>query len=344
MELKPDELIKKLQDKKELPHLLAVFGDEDYYKGRITAALPEYVYGDTPVEDREITVFEKDTNFSALDSAINSYPFFSGHSLILIKDEKIFGKADGEEANNSKQLEKLQELVADIPEYCTVVILANKLDKRTKFFKMLRAEGLVCECKRIKTYQLSGWLEMQAAQAGGRFDREAVETIMEYLVPVEEAPLALLEQEINKLAVYAGARTTWTKADVEAIFAALPEAGAFAINNALAERNLPLVLDLLAGERKRGTYLLPLCGMIMYQLRRMLRFLEMNRCRYDQKTISSELKIPPFMYKRFAVQYTRFREAELKQALLDVGQVNMDLRKGGRGFASLEEAFIKLLG
>lgn len=344
MELKPEELIKKLNDKQELPQLVVVFGDDDYYKNRIAAAVPEYVCSDTPEEDREITVFEKDTNVNALESTINSYPFFSGHSLVIIKDEKLFGKADEDGEGKNKQTEALQKLFADIPEYCTVLIVTKKLDKRTKLFKSLKSAGVVCECKSMKTYQLGPWLDAQAEQEGGRFDREALATIMEYLAPVEDAPLALLEQEIRKLAIYAGERTTWTRADVEAVFAELPEASGFAINNALAERNLPLVLELLAGERKKGTSLLPLCGMIMYQLRRMLRFLEMTRCRYDQKTIGSELKVPPFMYRRFAAQCSRFSEARLKQAVFDVAQVNIDLRKGGRGFASLEEAFIRLLG
>lgn len=344
MELKPEELIKKLNDKQELSQLLVVFGDEDYYKGRIAASIPEYIYGDTPEQDREITVFEKDTNMSALESAINYYPFFSGHSLVIIKDEKLFGKADDEGEPKGKQPENLQRMLADIPEYCTVLIMTKKLDKRTKLFKLLKAAGVVCECKSMKTYQLGPWLDAQAQQEGGHFDREALATIMEYLAPVEDAPLALLEQEIKKLAIYAGERTTWTRADVEAVFAELPEASGFAINNALAERNLPLVLELLAGERRKGTSLLPLCGLIMYQLRRMLRFLEMTRCRYDQKTIGSELKIPPFMYRRFAAQCSRFSEAKLKQAVFDVAQVNIDLRKGGRGYASLEEAFIRFLG
>lgn len=344
MELKPEELIKKLKDKQELPHLLVAFGDEDYYKSRIAATIPEYVYGETPEEDREITVYEKDTNMSALESAINTYPFFSGHSLVIIKDEKIFGKADDDGGVKSKQSEILQRLLADIPEYCTIFITTKKLDKRTKLFKTLKYAGVVCECKSIRTYQLGPWLDAQAEQEGGHFDREALATIMEYLAPVEDAPLALLEQEIKKLAIYAGERTTWTRADVEAVFAELPEASGFAINNALAERNLPLALELLAGERKKGTSLLPLCGMIMYQLRRMLRFLEMTRCHYDQKTIGSELKVPPFVYRRFAAQCSRFSEAKLKQAIFDIAQVNIDLRKGGRGFASLEEAFIRLLG
>lgn len=344
MELKPEELMKKLNDKQELPQLLVVFGDEDYYKNRIAAAIPGYVYGDTLEEDREITVFEKDTNINALESTINSYPFFSGHSLVIIKDEKLFGKSDDDGDGKNKQTEALQKLFTDIPEYCTVLILTKKLDKRTKLFKALKADGMVCECKSLRTYQLGPWLDAQAEQEGGRFDREALATVMEYLAPVEEAPLALLEQEIKKLAVYAGERTTWTRTDVEAVFAELPEASGFAINNAVAERNLPLVLELLAGERKKGTFLLPLCGLLMYQLRRMLRFLEMNRCHYDQKTIGSELKIPTFMYRRFAAQCTRFNEQQLKQAILDIAQVNIELRRSGRGYASLEEVFIRLLG
>lgn len=343
MELKPEELIKKLKDRQELSQLFVVFGDEDYYKSRIAAAILEYVYVDTPEADREITVFEKDTNLNALESIINSYPFFSGHSLVIIKDEKIFGKTDdGSDVKNS-QAEALQNIFSDIPEYCTVLIVTKKFDKRTKLFKILKANGVVCECKSLRTYQLGPWLDAQAAQEGGRFDREALATVMEYLAPVEDAPLALLEQEIKKLAVYAGERTTWTRSDVDAVFAELPEASGFTINNAVAERNLPLVLELLAGEKKKGTFLLPLCGLIMYQLRRMLRFLEMNRCHYDPKTIGSELKLPPFMYHRFASQCTHFKEEQLKQAILEIAQINIELRRNGRGYASLEEVFIKLL-
>ena len=76
MDIKPENLISLLQQHKPLPQaqVLLLCGEEDYYRNSIIAALPEYVFGDTPEADREITVFDKDTNLSGLQAAVNSYP------------------------------------------------------------------------------------------------------------------------------------------------------------------------------------------------------------------------------------------------------------------------------
>ena len=87
MDIKPENLISLLQQHKPLPQaqVLLLCGEEDYYRNSIIAALPEYVFGDTPEADREITVFDKDTNISGLQAAVNSYPFFCGKSLIFLR-------------------------------------------------------------------------------------------------------------------------------------------------------------------------------------------------------------------------------------------------------------------
>lgn len=55
--------------------VIAVFGEEGYYKDKIAAALPKAVFGEAAPEDREITVFERDTDMKELSAAINTYPF-----------------------------------------------------------------------------------------------------------------------------------------------------------------------------------------------------------------------------------------------------------------------------
>ena len=74
MDIKAEELLAKLKQHKPLPQaqVLLLCGEEDYYRNSIIAALPEYVFGDTPEADREITVFDKDTNLSGLQAAVNS--------------------------------------------------------------------------------------------------------------------------------------------------------------------------------------------------------------------------------------------------------------------------------
>ena len=56
MEIKPEELIYKLQNAAPLPqaNLLVVHGEEDYYRQQIVTALPEAIFAGVAPEDRAI--------------------------------------------------------------------------------------------------------------------------------------------------------------------------------------------------------------------------------------------------------------------------------------------------
>ena len=344
MEIKPEELIYKLQNGAQLPqaNLLVVYGEEDYYRQQIVTALPEALFQGVDSADRAITSFDKDTDLNELASIINTYPFFSGQSLVVLKDEKLLA-AKAESEARKQQLDKLADILSDIPDYCTVLVSASKLDKRTKLFKALKKTALMCECASIKLNNLSQWLDGQAAAYGARWSFDAVGKIIEYLQPVDKIPLKLLQQEIAKLAVYAGERREWTAEDVESIFSALPEASSFAIINALGKRNLPEVLVLLAAEKKKGTNVLPLCALITFKLRQMLQYLELSSRGFDYKGIVAELKLNPYVAKNLQREVRGFTAQALTQALLELAQLNIDLRKGGRDYARLEEILLQLL-
>ena len=344
MEIKPEELIYKLQNGAQLPqaNLLVVYGEEDYYRQQIITALPEALFQGVDSADRAITSFDKDTDLNELASIINTYPFFSGQSLVVLKDEKLLA-AKAESEARKQQLDKLADILSDIPDYCTVLVSASKLDKRTKLFKALKKTALMCECPSIKLNNLSQWLDGQAAAYGARWSFDAVGKIIEYLQPVDKIPLKLLQQEIAKLAVYAGERREWTAEDVESIFSALPEASSFAIINALGKRNLPEVLVLLAAEKKKGTNVLPLCALITFKLRQMLQYLELSSRGFDYKGIVAELKLNPYVAKNLQREVRGFTAQALTQALLELAQLNIDLRKGGRDYTRLEEILLQLL-
>ena len=181
MDIKAEELLYKLQQGQDLPNssnLIVVFGEEDYYRQQIVQALPECIFKDVEVADREVQVFEKDTDLNQLAAAINTYPFFCGQSLIVLQDEKLLG-AKAESENRKQQLDKLADILSDIPDYCTVLVNASKLDKRTKLFKALKKQGLMCECISIKLNNLSPWLDAQAREHGAKWQFEAVGSIME---------------------------------------------------------------------------------------------------------------------------------------------------------------------
>ena len=89
--------------------------------------------------------------------------------------------------------------------------------------------------------------------------------------------------------------------------------------------------------------MLALCGLVSFQLRRLGRVKELLEGRASQAEIASELKAAPFAVKKMAEQGRRFGLGELERALLELSQLNIEIRYGGRQFEKLEEILIRLL-
>ena len=100
---------------------------------------------------------------------------------------------------------------------------------------------------------------------------------------------------------------------------------------------------LLAAEKKKGTNVLPLCALITFKLRQMLQYLELSSSGFDYKGIVAELKLNPYVAKNLQREVRGFTAQALTQALLELAQLNIDLRKGGRDYARLEEILLQLL-
>ena len=342
MILKPNDLLKKLHKAEPLPNLFIILGSEAYYRSQLLTAIPEYVFAGVDAADREVTVFDKDTNLNELEGVINSYPFFCGKSLVILRDDKLWGGKQDSDAKK-QQIKKLLDILSDVPEYCTVVLSAMELKKSTKLYKDLANKAVVCECESLKPRDLAPWLKEQAQELGGAFEGEAIAVIMEYLATVESVPLQLLKQEIEKLAIYAGERKRWTKEDVETTFSTLPEVSSFALNNAITNRNLLQVLELLADKRKKGENIMLTCGFVMSNIRNLLRIKEMAEAGCGETRIAAETDLNPYVVKKNFPACRRFSLLSLQTALNELAQMNIDIRLGGRQFERLEEILVKLL-
>ncbi len=337
MKIAPELLIEKLRSGETLPSVLGAVGEEEYYRSRIAHLLEEYVFHATDETDRAITVLEKNAGLAELENAVNSYPFFSGRSLVILREGKLT-------AGNQESGRALAALLSDVPEYCTVLVDVPKLDGRGHLYRYLRDDALLCECASLKPSALGPWLSRRAAELGGRLDAGAQAAISEYLAAVDKAPLLLLSRELEKIALYAGTRTLWTQKDVEAVFSSLPEVSGFALVNAVAAHQLTETLRLLAVERgRRGGSFMLLLGQLGYQLRRLLRLRELLRQGADKAQIIAALKLHPYVASRLLAQSRRFSENRLKEALLSLARLNIEVRRGGRQYRRLEEILIVLL-
>lgn len=118
---------------------------------------------------------------------------------------------------------------------------------------------------------------------------------------------------------------------------------AFAITNFVADAKLKEALEVMAIEKKRGINILPLCARIQFKLRQLLRYHELKSRGYDNNSMMKELGLSSGAMSYVVKQSRHFNEKKLRQAIIAINDININIRRGGRDYGALEEVLIKLL-
>ena len=353
METSPEVLLDKLKrGGPGLPHLFAFCGEESYFRSKLLTALGEAVFQGVAPEDREIYRFERDTDLAAVSQAVNSYPFFCGRSLVIISDDKLFEqRKNAGDDSLAKRLEPLTKLMADVPDYCTLVLAVTKLSRSLKLYKIIKEQGVACACEPVRPSYLASWLKATAAAQGGSFAADGISRIIEFLAPVDAAPLGLLENEISKLALFNGITKPWTGADVDRVFSDLPELGAFKLADAVGKGNLIAALKYLKMEtlRKKADPV-PVLAMLQAKLRLMIRVLEYKNAGKTQREMEdafTDLKNPGWQIKAALENLRYHKMPRLTDAYQKLAALNAETRVQGytkeQNFRRLEAILVELL-
>ena len=344
----PDAFIKQLKSG-VIPTAVTIAGEEIYYRDLVRHTLLDAIFTDIPEESREITLFEERTDLRKLETLVNTYPFFGGRTVVLITDKELLNPKSGSEVAAGKgrgknkgtapegKQEWFQRILTDVPDFCTVILQSEKMDGRQKLTKFLQKETAFVDCSPVDSRTLPTWLVQQAALHKGTFTGEAINRIQEYMATVDNPPLQRLAKEVEKVAVYAGKRKNWTAEDVDLLFSALPEAGAFALNNAIVAKDIPLVLQLLAEEKQKNAFIVMIIARIAANLRNLLMVKEGERLGYSASQIAEQSRKSPFVVNLWKRDSARFTEARLRNGVQSLDKIAEAIGLGGRQYERLEE-------
>ncbi|MFM1770657.1 MAG: polymerase subunit delta [Verrucomicrobiota bacterium] len=187
-----------------------------------------------------------------LREALQTLPFFGGAKVVWFRDCNFLG----EERTSSSQavLDSLADLAAELKAFSwqgvRLLLSASKPDQRRTFFKTLQKLGTVevFEAWSVDDKDWAARAETTAARTlrarGKQLEDEALAALVQNVGPNP----AQLASEAEKLALYVGDRADITVADVEAIVTRNRQARAFAVADALGDRQLPRLVRALEEE------------------------------------------------------------------------------------------------
>jgi DNA polymerase-3 subunit delta len=187
-----------------------------------------------------------------LREGLNTLPFFGGGKVVWLQNCSFLG--DDRTASSAAVTESLGELSADLKVFkwqnVRLLISAGKVDKRKSFYKTIEKIGAI-ESFAALSLDDKDWAskaEDHALKQLKGLKKSINDEALAELVSNVGPNLRQLGNEVEKLALYVGDRAQIEVEDVNAIVTRNKQARAFALGDALGERDLPRLLRCLDEE------------------------------------------------------------------------------------------------
>lgn len=187
-----------------------------------------------------------------LREAINTLPFFGGGKAVWLRDANFFGEE--RTATSAAVTEALASLAEELKTFqwqnVRLLISAGKVDKRKVFYKTVEKTGAV-EIFSAWSVDDKDWAERAEAAALKAFQQRgkavADDALAELVNRVGPNPRQL-ESEVEKLCLFVGEKQSVEFPAVQTITSRNKSARAFALGDALGDRDLPRLLKRLDEE------------------------------------------------------------------------------------------------
>ena len=313
-------------------------GEEDYLKKYYMSSLRAALAIDEVFAPFNHVVFDADSiNFAAVAEAIKSPPMMSEYKLIEWRFANLDAMSEGERG----ALESLFELKEDYSyAIFAITTTADGFDegtpKRPSRLATRLARGFdIISFPKSTPNQLLSWLKkhFDAEGVGARLDA------LNALLFRSGHSMEVLNSEVSKLCFYAKAngKDTVTAADVEYIASPTTDSDAFALSNAVLERNQEAAFAALLDLKMRRTtpqVAVAMLERVYSELASVSLLIDEGRGSSDVEAV---LRFHPFKAKLYIGAAKKIGSKRLGAALAELRRIDAASKSGGlSGFGAIE--------
>jgi DNA polymerase-3 subunit delta len=289
----------------------AVYGDEDFLKRRVLAALRDLVLGPASEEFGLSTHAGDRATFAAVHDELITLPFLSPRRLVVVEN------ADPFVTEHRSSLEKYVEAPASSSG--VLVLDVRSWPSTTRLAKLVGNMGAI-SCKAPSAPKLVEWC---IAWASSSQQKELTAPAARLLVDLVGPEMGLLDQEIAKLASYVGKAARIDAGDVDRLVGASREEDTWKVFDAIGTGNVSAALGIVQRLLERGDEPIRILGAFSYQLRRLAQAARLNQLGRPLASALAEAGIPAFVIQSAEQQMKhlgRRRLDRLYDWLLEVDQ------------------------
>lgn len=220
-----DTIMKALKERQYAP-VYVLMGEESYYIDKISNYIAETVLQPEERDFNQTIVFGADVTGAQVSDMAKGYPMMAQHRVVIVKEAQAMKGTDA--------LEKY----LDHPVTSTILVICHKngtIDRRKKFMAKAEAVGIVFESKKMRDFELPGFIQSYLVAKGATIDRKAASMVAEHI----GADLNRLASELDKVLISLPESDRRVTPDiVEQQIGVSKEFNAFELRNALINRDV----------------------------------------------------------------------------------------------------------
>ena len=198
------------------------------------------------------------------------------------------------------------------------------MDKRSKMYKAVKANGYICEISRQTEKDLSLW----AARIFAKDGKKITNADMSYLIANVGTDMEVLSREIEKLISYDLNKEIISKEDIDAVCVKQLNVRIFDMVDAISVKNQKKTLDCyyeLIAEKEPPMRIL---FMVARQFHLILQAKDLSARGMSKDQIAQTMGVQGFIATKSIRQSRNFSVAELKSALAESVQTEEMIKKG----------------
>ena len=298
-------------------------GDEEYYIDKAVSFAEQHILSESEASFNLSIFYGKDAAWADVINACRRYTMFAERQVVILK-----------EAQQMKDIEKLEPYFEN-PLSSTIFIVAykdKKLDARKKFSKLVKEKGVLVTTKKMYDNQLPEWTQELMKSKGLTISQKGLALLVDHI----GNDLVRIENEVDKLTVNLGKRTSVTEDDIENYIGVSKEFNVFELQSALASKNLPAAIRIIQyfeANPKAAPIQLVLPSLYGFFSKVFMIFGAGTR---DEKTIATTIGVNPFFVKDYIKAANLYSYSGIERNLLLLNQYN--LKSIGIGDAGTEDA------
>ena len=335
MGLKPVDLIKTLRKGGKPASGYLFLGAEPFYRSRCKQAIRDAVLGSDPDETAAVEVDLSERALANLIDEARTQSLFVSERLIVGRSaEHAVPRTTGKAAKAEQQM--VQDYFKD-PEAGTVVVIEatrydsrdrdekRKIERVEKFFDSV---PIHVELHPLSANEAQFVGKHLARQMGVGIDPKVLASLVDML----GSDAFRIENELQKLSLYAGKDAAVTAADLDALVPEARQSGVFEFSQALAARDRARALLLLDTMSRAGMYWPLQLNLIAGLFRHALAAKELglrNSRQIGSQLQAAGLSVWPERARQVEGIVSRFRLNELRDALIAIYEADKRLRTAG---------------